>query len=144
MKPCSVSVQNAQRKIRVPRQRLEEFAAGAFRHCLGIPAKGRSNLTKLTAVHVVLVSDRRIAALHKMFMQIDGATDVLTFQHGEIVISVETARRNARAFRTTTEEELRLYILHGLLHLHGFDDKTPGQARAMNLLQQKILRAIAA
>jgi probable rRNA maturation factor len=70
-------------------------------------------------VTIVLVSDRRMAALHKQFMDIDGPTDVLTFQHGEIFISVETAEQNAAEFSTSVDEEIRLYIVHGLLHLRG-------------------------
>ncbi len=54
-------------------------------------------------VNVVLVSDRRMAALHQRFMQIAGPTDVLTFQHGEIVVSVETAQANAARFRSSTD-----------------------------------------
>jgi probable rRNA maturation factor len=65
---------------------------------------------------------------------------VLTFQHGEIFISVETAKRHARAFGNSLASELRLYIVHGLLHLHGFDDQTRTGARNMHKMQEKILR----
>ena len=65
-------------------------------------------------------------------------TDVITFQHGEIVISVETAKRQARQFATSLDHELRLYLVHGLLHLHGFDDKTAAGAREMKRVQDKL------
>jgi probable rRNA maturation factor len=65
---------------------------------------------------------------------------VLTFQHGEIFISVETAKRNARAFGTSLLRELQLYIVHGLLHLHGFDDRTASAGRKIKAAQEKILR----
>jgi probable rRNA maturation factor len=64
----------------------------------------------------------------------------LTFQHGEIFISVETARRHARAFGNSVMRELKLYMAHGLLHLHGFDDHTPSEAHKMKTAQEKILR----
>jgi probable rRNA maturation factor len=70
-----------------------------------------------------------------------GPTDVLTFQHGEIFISVETAKKHARAFGNSLASELRLYIVHGLLHLHGFDDQTQAGARKMERAQSKILKA---
>jgi probable rRNA maturation factor len=81
-----------------------------------------------------------MALLHRKFLRQAGPTDVLTFQHGEIFISVETARRNARAFGNSLRRELKLYIVHGLLHLHGFDDQTPCEARRMKTAQEKILR----
>jgi probable rRNA maturation factor len=82
-----------------------------------------------------------MALLHRKFLGEAGPTDVLTFQHGEIFISVETARRHAGAFGNSLARELKLYIVHGLLHLHGFDDQTPAEARRMKTAQEKILRA---
>jgi len=77
--------------------------------------------------------------LHRKFRGQSGPTDVLTFQHGEIFISVDTARRHARAFKNSLLRELKLYIVHGLLHLHGFDDQTPSEAHKMKVAQDKIL-----
>lgn len=64
----------------------------------------------------------------------------MTFQHGEIFISVDTARRHAHAFENSLLRELKLYIAHGLLHLHGFDDETPSESHKMKAAQEKILR----
>jgi probable rRNA maturation factor len=97
-------------------------------------------LRKLNEIFIWLVSDRRMALLHRKFLGQSGPTDVLTFQHGEIFISVDTARRQARAFENPLLRELKLYIVHGLLHLHGFDDQTPAEARRMRNAQEKILR----
>ena len=55
------------------------------------------------------------------------------------MVSAETARRQARAFGTTTEDELRLYILHGLLHLCGFDDTSARARAAMRQVQDQLL-----
>lgn len=136
--PPVLRVRNAQRKLRVDIGKLQQFGTCALRHCLELPAAQALELREIT---VVLVSDRRIAALHKKFMRIVGPTDVLTFQHGEIVMSVETAQQNAERFSTSKEEEIRLYLVHGLLHLLGFDDQTPEQARAMESAQRRILLA---
>jgi probable rRNA maturation factor len=68
-----------------------------------------------------------------------GPTDVITFQHGEIFISAETARHNARRFGNALTHELRLYVVHGLLHLHGFDDRDKAGARKMETVQRRIL-----
>ena len=104
--------------------------------------KSRNELTCATCreVFIWLISDRRMALLHRQFLGKTGPTDVLTFQHGEIFISVETARRHARAFGNSLMRELKLYVVHGLLHLHGFEDRTPAEARKMKTAQEKILR----
>jgi probable rRNA maturation factor len=88
---------------------------------------------------ILIVSDRKIASLHRQFMNESGPTDVITFQHGEIFVSAETARRNARRFGNALARELRLYVVHGLLHLHGFDDRVEVSARKMRSVQRKIL-----
>ncbi len=140
-KSPGISVRNLQRKIRVNVTELQDFAAKAVRKSLPLHEESKTDLSKLREVFVWLISDGRMASLHRKFMHQTGPTDVLTFQHGEIFISVETARRNARAFRTSLANELRLYVVHGLLHLHGFDDRTQAGARAMERVQKKILCA---
>lgn len=135
-----ISVRNLQRKISVNVTGLENFAANASRCCLQLRKQSDTDLRKLHAVFISLISDRRMAQLHRKFLHQTGPTDVLTFQHGEIFISVETAKRHARAFRNSLTRELCLYIAHGLLHLHGFDDRTQAGARKMKRIQEKILR----
>jgi len=137
-----ISVRNLQRKIRVSVGELESFAAGAVQRCLQLRKEKRSDLRKLREVFVWLISDRRMVVLHRQFLGQSGPTDVLTFQHGEIFISVETARHHARAFGNSLMRELELYIIHGLLHLHGFDDQTSDEARNMRAAQEKILRCL--
>jgi probable rRNA maturation factor len=132
-----ISVTNRQRKVPVDRAELEPFARRALPLCTR--ASGGC-LTTPSKIDVVLVSDRKMSELHRRFMKISGPTDVITFQHGEIFISVETARRQAEAFGTSLEYELRLYLVHGLLHLHGFDDHEQAARRRMGSLQTKIVR----
>ena len=135
-----ILVRNLQRKIDVDVLELRGFAARAVQHSLALQTQKRTDLRKLSKVFVWLISDRRMALLHRKFLGQSGPTDVLTFQHGEIFISAETARRNARAFGNSLVRELKLYVVHGLLHLHGFDDRTPGEADKMKSTQEKILR----
>ena len=131
---------NRQRKIPVNVADLEIFVGKALRRCLQLQMRKRTDLRKLDEVFVWLISNRRMASLHQKFMHQTGPTDVLTFKHGEIFISVETAKRHARAFGNSLTSELCLYIAHGLLHLHGFDDRTRAAARKMKAIQKKILR----
>jgi probable rRNA maturation factor len=135
-----IVVHNSQRKISVNVAELEKFAHNAVQHSLRLHQRQRSDLRKLGEIFIWLISDRRMALLHRKFLGQSGPTDVLTFQHGEIFISVETARRHARAFGNSLLRELKLYIVHGLLHLDGFDDQTPSKARKMKAAQERILR----
>lgn len=130
---------NRQRAVPIELPPLRRFGERALEECLKLPARKSGQLTKLTEVSVILVSDRRMAELHRRFLQQAGPTDVITFQHGEIFVSTETARRQARDFGTSLEDELRLYIAHGLLHLHGFDDTTPSLAAEMKRTQEKLV-----
>jgi len=136
-----ITVRNLQRKISVNVPELENFAASVVHQCLELRKRNRTDLRKLTEVFVWLISDRRIALLHRKFLGESGPTDVMTFQHGEIFISVETARRHARAFGNSLVHELKRYVVHGLLHLQGFDDRTTSEAHKMKKAQEKILRS---
>jgi probable rRNA maturation factor len=135
-----IRVRNFQRKISVNVAELEKFAVNAVQNSLQLHQRQRTDLRKLSEIYVSLISDRRMALLHRKFLGQSGSTDVLTFQHGEVFISVDTARRHARAFGNSLLRELKLYIVHGLLHLHGFDDQTPAESRKMETVQEKILR----
>ena len=134
-----IIVSNRQRLLLVHLSALAEFAECALTECLNLPARKSTVLAGLSEVNVVLLSDRRMAAIHRRFLNETGPTDVITFQHGEIFVSVETAKRQARRFGTSLDDELRLYIAHGLLHLHGFDDKTRSGAAEMKRIQEQLV-----
>ena len=141
-KALSITVLNRQRKVSVNLSPLQDFAEGALQECLNLRSPRPAALAKLTELSVVLVSDRRMAQLHRRFLHEPGPTDVITFQHGEIFVSTETARRQARRFGTTTGHELRLYLAHGLLHLHGFDDKDARSSAEMQRAQEKLVTKV--
>ena len=132
-------MRNVQRKITFNVVELEMFARKAAVLCLRLPRKKKTDLKTLGEISIVIVSDRRMASLHRRFMNERGPTDVITFQDGEIFINAEMAKRNARRFGNSLARELRLYAVHGLLHLHGFDDRDPAGARKMEGVQRKIL-----
>ena len=140
MKPSPrVSVRNLQRKIAMNIADLERFGRKAVALCLRLPWNKKTDLERLEEVSILIITNRRMSALHGRFMNEAGPTDVITFQHGEILISAEMAKRNARRFGNSLAHELRLYIVHGLLHLHGFDDRDAAGARKMAALQERIL-----
>jgi probable rRNA maturation factor len=138
-----ISVRNLQRKVRIDIPVLQRFAERALIGCLHYRRGSDTQLRRLSEVSIVLISDRRMCDLHRRFLNKSDPTDVITFDHGEIFISVETARKHARRFRSSVLREIQLYIIHGLLHLHGFDHRGEADARAMDELQKKILERIA-
>ena len=137
-----ILVRNLQRKISVNVAEVEKFARNALSRCLQLQKHKQTDLRKLNAVAVWLISDRRISQLHLQFLRESGPTDVITFHGGEIFIRVESARRNAREFGNSLMNEIKLYIVHGLLHLHGFDDQEPRDLRRMKNTQERILRCM--
>ena len=137
--PPKIEIRNLQRKVKVNLADLQKFAPKAVSACLGLPANTGTELETLRELSILIVSDIRMASLHRRFMNESGPTDVITFQHGEIFISAETALRHARQFGNPLNRELRLYIVHGLLHLHGFDDHDDGGARKMRATEKRIL-----
>jgi probable rRNA maturation factor len=132
-----ISLLNRQRARSIDLSALSRFAQRALEK---VEAVGRTALP--AEITTVLVSDRRISAIHLRFMEIAGPTDVITFQHGEILISVETAHRQATQFGRELLDELCLYLLHGLLHLAGYDDATDSGSREMDRLQQRLMQEL--
>jgi probable rRNA maturation factor len=120
----------------------------------------RSNLRKayaellppLQELSIALVGDTEMAALHEQFLGIAGPTDVLTFPleqdargrdiAGEVVVCVPEARRQAARNGNSARKEVLLYALHGMLHLSGFDDRTPVGFRKMHRKEDEILKQL--
>lgn len=96
-------------------------------------------LPGLEEIDIVLVDDSTIARVHEEFMDVEGATDVITFHHGEILISLDTAERQAEEHGENLETEVLRYAVHGLLHLNGWQDRTPEQRAAMEEMQEEVL-----
>jgi probable rRNA maturation factor len=130
-----INVLNRQKKFQVPVGELLTFAE----QLVPLVSKIARN-TIPEEILVVLVSDRKISEIHEQFMGIAGATDVITFQHGEILISVETAARQAIEYKSDLLPELRLYIAHGFLHLAGYDDHSEDGFREMAKLQNELVQ----
>jgi len=110
---------------------------------------------KLSGVElsILVTSDRRIRVLNRAWRRKDRPTDVLSFPAGaplpgttgplplgDVILSLDTARRAARAHRRTLASELDLYLAHGLLHLLGHDHHRAADARRMGVLEARLLR----
>jgi len=99
-----------------------------------------------------VVTDRTIRRLNRTWREKDKPTDVLSFPGGDpvpgavgprligdIVISLDTAVRQAKAYERPLAEELRRYLAHGLLHLLGHDHEEPKEAKKMASLEETLL-----
>jgi probable rRNA maturation factor len=104
-----------------------------------------------TELSLSIVTDRAIRRLNRTWRKKDKSTDVLSFPAGEmpetgsakllgdVVISLDTARRQAREYRRPLEEELDRYLAHGVLHLLGHDHLARAEARKMAALEEALL-----
>jgi probable rRNA maturation factor len=137
-----ITVSNRQRSVRVNLGWLRAFSAAALDACLPLSGDKRFALRSLEEIDIAIVSDATIAKVHVDFMNIAGATDVITFDHGEIVVSAQTAEKCAQEHGHSSDEELALYIVHGLLHLNGYDDIAPADRKAMHAVQNRLWRAL--
>ncbi|MHB0969684.1 MAG: rRNA maturation RNase YbeY [Thermoanaerobaculia bacterium] len=119
--------------IAVPR--LSRSAVAAFvRECLAAAARTERAARGIAAASVHFTDDREMALLNRRFRDRNQTTDVLTFPGestpdgarmlGDIVISVEQARRQAVSERHALATEIRFLILHGVIHALGFDHET--------------------
>ena len=114
-------------------------------------------------LEIIFLSDKAIKDLNKRYKNRDQATDVLSFRldlpacrqihtgrrgtegagdsafFGEILISSNTAFRNSKVFKTGFGQELVLYVIHGILHLFGYDDKKQEDRRGMREKEQELL-----
>ncbi|MDP0489750.1 MAG: rRNA maturation RNase YbeY [Verrucomicrobiota bacterium JB023] len=98
----------------------------------------QSVLGALSELEVSLVDDETLAGIHGEFLDDPTATDVITFPHGEILISTEMALQRAGDYGKSTFGETLLYLVHGLLHLAGFDDRESQERAEMARLQEEI------
>jgi len=122
-------VRNRQRAHPVNVARLRQFAGTAA--------------ADFQSLSIVLVGDAEMARLNLRYHAVTGTTDVLSFDygagHGELIISVAQAVAQARHYHTTPSRELALYVVHGILHLQGYDDLTSDKRRRMRAAERRLL-----
>jgi probable rRNA maturation factor len=138
-----VEVVNRQRKVALDGERWRAFTSRALKV---VPAEG-------AGVTVAFISDRAMRGLNLRWRGKRGTTDVLSFPVeqeeweqdegktlGDVVISVEQAARQAKENGLTLDEEIAQLILHGLLHLCGYDHEADGGE--MNALELRLRRRL--
>lgn len=117
--------------------RLEQAAAAIFREAL----------VERATLSIAIVDDPTIHALNRQYLDHDYPTDVLSFLlernegslEGEVIVSRDTAARRAAEFGWSAADELLLYVIHGTLHLVGYDDQTEAAREKMRAAERRIL-----
>lgn len=150
-------LRNRQRVRRINLRQLRKVIAATLHEEFGLAAY---------QLGVHLVAAPEMTRVNERYLRHAGSTDVITFDHrpgaspvdqesplacenqspimlhGEVFVCVEEAVTQARRFRTTWQAEVLRYILHGLLHLRGYDDTRPAARRAMKRAENRLLRRV--
>lgn len=97
-----------------------------------------SEIKKLGNINIIFCSDNYILDVNLKYLGHDYFTDIITFDYcekdilsGDLFISIDTVRDNAEFYKTEFNDELNRVIVHGLLHLIGYDDHTPEEQKIM-------------
>lgn len=127
-----ITVKNLQKKVFVYPKKIKDKIITVLKK---EKVKGEVELT------VCFINDSLIKKINKRFLKKNRPTDVLAFNiadpkvktglHADILISTDTALRNAKIFKTTPSYELSLYSIHGVLHLLGYDDHSSKKQKVM-------------
>ena len=95
---------------------------------------------------IVFVDDAEISVFNERYLKHTGPTDVLSFpissKEGEIIISAETALREATERKIDVQGEILLYAFHGILHLLGYDDHSDEEYQEMHAIERKLLEQL--
>lgn len=137
--PYQIAIAKRQRAVSLDVRQLRRAAEETLLHEQVVRAE----------ISIALVGDPEIWRVNKQFLNHDYPTDVVSFLLevtgktlcGEIVIGVEYARREAAVYRWPVQHEVILYLVHGLLHLCGYDDLSPKEKRIMRRRENAILKS---
>jgi len=136
-----LEIDNLQESVPLDLDRLRDLVETALPLCLEQPGSDHP-IEIENAVACSIVDDAAMAAVHAQFLGDPTTTDVITFPYGEIIVCADVARREADARNLPLEHELSLYLIHGLLHLNGYNDKSPEAAARMHSRQTHILKLL--
>jgi rRNA maturation RNase YbeY len=133
--PCSIDVINAHPSTRLKRAGIIDAVRRVF----------TGEDVGEAVASVILVSDAELHQMNRTFLGHDYQTDVITFRledeplEGEIYISVDRAREQAKEYGVGLYDEIYRLAAHGALHLAGYDDATPAEREAMRRLEDHYL-----
>ncbi len=131
-----VSVFNAHPRYRIARKDVERYV---------LQALGR----RQAHISVVCIDSYRCKAINRKFLNHDCVTDVISFTieeapalGGEIYVNLDRAKQQAKEYGVTFANEIARLVIHGVLHVIGYDDATAAQKKQMRALEDKHVRRI--
>ena len=137
----TVAVRNAHPRLRIPRNAVAKSIATLDAYAedfLGGCPPGE--------LSIVFLTDSALAKIHADFMSDPSPTDVITFEGdltaelaGEICVSADTARVYSKDYKRDFATELTIYVVHGWLHLAGYDDLEPTKKRRMRAAEKRAM-----
>jgi probable rRNA maturation factor len=135
----TITITNRRQEIPIDRRRVRQAVRRIFQDARIAEAR----------ISIAIVDDPTIAKLHQRFLDDPEPTDVLSFVleqspqvlEGEIVVSADTAKATAPRYGCSADEELLRYVIHGVLHLVGYDDTTPKKRAVMRKMESKYLES---
>ncbi|MFC1624097.1 rRNA maturation RNase YbeY [Candidatus Omnitrophota bacterium] len=140
-----IDIMNLQNKVRISKKGVEKYVKSILK------AMGESD----AELSLLFVTDLYIKRLNWKYRRVNSKTDVLAFSMregddipkdspilGDVVVSTETAKREAIKRSRPVQKEIYLYLVHGILHLLGYDDKKPNDRRKMKLKEEKLLEVL--
>jgi probable rRNA maturation factor len=136
-----IAIASPQEAVEIDRRRMREISRAVL--------DGESVAD--AEISLAFVDNQTIHRLNKRYLDHDEPTDVLTFPlsesgarplSGEVVIAAEVAKAQADSRGHDVQAELALYVIHGLLHLCGYDDKSAARAAAMRQRERHYLKAL--
>jgi probable rRNA maturation factor len=133
-----INITNEQSALRIDRRRIRA-AVRAILDDHGFTS---------AIIGIAIVDDEAISRLHGQYLQNPDPTDVLSFLlesadaylEGEVAVSAETALATARRLGAQADEELLRYVIHGMLHLVGYDDRAPKERAAIRRQERFYLK----
>jgi probable rRNA maturation factor len=135
----AIHISNRQKTLKIDRRRMRQAVRAIVRDAGIVEA----------TISIAIVDDATIARLHQQFLDDPTPTDVLSFVlertedslEGEVLASADTAKACAPQYNLSPEDELLLYVIHGTLHLVGYDDTTPRQRAVMRKKEMEYSQA---
>ena len=140
-----IDIMDLQKKVKIDKKKVTRCAEFVLK------AMGEDNIE----LSLLFVNDSYIKKLNWKYRNVNSKTDVLAFSMregeglsrgspilGDVVISTETAKREATKRKVSIQEEICLYLVHGILHLLGYDDRKPGDRKKMEAKEEELLEAM--
>ena len=144
----NLAIANRQRTKKINVRLLKQIVAALF---------AKLKITE-GELGISLVGAKEMARVNWQFLQHEGSTDIITFDHsecgvrsaecgvkiyGELFVCVDDAIKQAKEFKTSWQTEVVRYVVHGVLHLLGYDDLKPALRRTMKREENRLVRLLA-